>query len=112
MKCSGTKKSCPLKKSINSKKDKLFRILKAYAHYDPEVSYVQGSNYIVNLLLCNINSQRGTFWTYVQIMNDKNWRDMFIDSLPKLMRMLSVLKEQIKIKNPLIILDYFATNLK
>jgi len=89
-----------LKKSLKEKKTKLYNVLKAYSVYDKEVSYVQGTNYIVNLLLCNLNSQRAAFWTFVQLMYEKNWRDLFVNNTPKLQRMLMVLQEIIKIKIP------------
>ncbi len=85
---------------ITSKKQKLFNILKAYAIYDNQVAYCQGTNYIVALLLGSINSERACFWTFVQIMNDKNWRDLFIDNTPKLIRFLLVLENTIKKKLP------------
>lgn len=85
---------------ISSKKQKLFNILKAYAVYDSEVGYCQGTNYIVAVLLLNINSERACFWTFVQIMNDKNWRDLFINNTPKLVRMLEVLKNSVFKKIP------------
>ena len=37
--------------------NKLFNVLKAYANYDTEVSYVQGINYIVALMLCHIEDE-------------------------------------------------------
>ena len=83
---------------LKDKKQKLFNVLKAYSVYDQAVSYVQGTNYIVGLLLSNINSERAAFWTFVQIMNEKNWRDMFIDNTPKLLRMLDILVKNIEIK--------------
>ena len=85
---------------ITSKKQKLYNILKAYAIYDSQVEYCQGTNYIVALLLGSINSERACFWTFVQIMNDKNWRDLFIDDTPKLIRFLGVLEITIKKKLP------------
>jgi hypothetical protein len=85
---------------IKSKHDKLFNILKAYAIYDSEVNYCQGTNYIVAVLLTNINSERATFWTFLQIMNDKKWRDIFTEGTPKLLRMLDILKDSINLKIP------------
>lgn len=81
---------------ISEKHQKLFNILKAYAIYDSEVSYTQGTNYIVGVILSNINSERACFWTLVQIMNEKKFRDIFKINTPKLMRLLDILKEKIK----------------
>jgi hypothetical protein len=85
---------------LKSKKAKLFNILKAYAVYDSEVGYCQGTNFIIAVLLSNINSERACFWVFVQIMNDKNWRDLFIKNTPKLRRMLEVLGNTIESKLP------------
>jgi hypothetical protein len=95
-----TKKPIISQVDLSSKQQKLFNILKAYAIYDSEVGYCQGTNYIVAVLLNNINSERASFWAFVQIMNDKNWRDLYINNTPKLMRMLDVLKNMIMTKIP------------
>jgi hypothetical protein len=85
-------------KFLAEKRQKLFNILKAYSVYDSEVGYCQGTNYIVAVLLFCIKSERAVFWTFFQLMNDKNWRDMFIPGLPKLMRILDTLKISLKNK--------------
>ena len=85
---------------IKSKKQKLFNILKAYAIYDPQVSYCQGTNYIVAMLLGSINSERACFWTFVQIMNNNNWRDMFVEDTPKLIRLLKLFENLLQKKLP------------
>ena len=56
----------------------LFHVLKAYANYDPEVGYCQGMGFIVGLLLMNISSEALVFWTFVQLMCDKDWRGIFM----------------------------------
>ena len=48
--------------------NKLFNVLKAYANYDNEVSYVQGMNYIVGLLLFYIEDEEKVFWCLLQLM--------------------------------------------
>ena len=85
-------------KFLAEKRQKLFNVLKAYSVYDAEVGYCQGTNYIVAVLLSCIKSERAVFWTFFQIMNDKNWRDMFIPGLPKLIRILDTLMLSIKNK--------------
>ena len=91
-----------LKANLLKKKDKLFNILLAYSNFDLEVGYVQGTNYIVNTILSNINSERATFWIYVHIMNELNWRFLYVDGMPKLKRMIKVLEEVMKKRIPLI----------
>ena len=49
-------------------KNKLFNVLKAYANYDNEVSYVQGMNYIAGLLLFYIDDEEKVFWCILQLM--------------------------------------------
>lgn len=45
--------------------NKLFNVLKAYANYDTEVSYVQGINYIVALMLFYVEDEEQVFWCLV-----------------------------------------------
>jgi len=77
-------------------KEKLYNVLKAYAIYDHQVDYCQGTNFIVAVLLRNIPSERYAFWTFVQLMYDKNWRYLFLHNTPKLIRMLELFLELIK----------------
>ena len=43
--------------------NKLYNVLKAYANYDNEVSYVQGMNFVVALLLFYIpDDEEEVFW--------------------------------------------------
>jgi hypothetical protein len=54
--------------------NKLFNVCKAYANYDNEVSYVQGLNYIVALMLIHMQEEETVFWCLVYLMHHKNWR--------------------------------------
>ncbi len=76
---------------INSNKKKLFNILKAYAIYDPDVSYVQGTNYVVAVLLNSMNSERASFWTFVKLMS--KWREIYTKDTPRLIKMLNNLEK-------------------
>jgi hypothetical protein len=80
----------------HERKKNLYSVLKAYASYDNEVRYCQGTNFIVAILLSNINSKRYTFWTFVNIMNKNKWRDLFTKNTPKLLRMIDILQNCIK----------------
>ena len=53
---------------LNAGNNKLFNVLKAYANYDNEVSYVQGMNYIVGMLLFYIEDEETVFWCLFQLM--------------------------------------------
>lgn len=59
-----------------------------------------GTNYIVAVLLSNISSQRYCFWTFVQLMNDKNWRYLYLNNTPKLLHMLELLVKKIQKEIP------------
>lgn len=61
---------------------KLTNIIKAYGNQDPELSYCQGYNYIVSLLLLYVQDEEMTFWCLFVIMNNMNWRKMFIANDP------------------------------
>jgi hypothetical protein len=78
----------------------LLNILTAYAAYDNEVGYCQGMGFIVGILLMNVESEELAFWTFVQIMYDKNWRLVFRCGTPKLVTMLESLGRQIKQRLP------------
>lgn len=87
-----------INKILKEKKQQLFNILKAYALYDPQVGYSQGTNFIVMLILSNVKSSRSAFWIFIQLMHNKNWRNMFINNTPKLIKCLDKLANHIKIK--------------
>jgi hypothetical protein len=59
---------------------KLKNLIKAYGNQDLELSYSQGYNYIVSLLLLFIEDEEMTFWCLFTIMNELNWRKWFIIS--------------------------------
>jgi hypothetical protein len=90
------------------KKEKLFNILKAYSIYDPEVGYCQGTNYIIALFLINITSQRASFWTFSQLMDNLNWRDLYVDKTPKLLRLLNIFRIKLRDNIP-DIYEYFES---
>jgi len=79
---------------------KLFRIVKAYAVYDKEASYMQGTNFIVAILLHKTKSEKACFWIFYQIMNKKGWRNFFIEDTPKLIQMLDILNLNIQEEIP------------
>jgi len=82
--------------------EKLTRILKAYAAFDPELGYTQGMNEIVGVVLMVMSNysasnqyqdtlqipksaEKNTFWILVYLMQELKYRDSFKDSCPKLM---------------------------
>lgn len=76
----------------------MFRVLRAYSHFDKEIGYTQGMNFIAASLLVHLNPdnekeieevefinkeyEENIFWILVHIMNCKNWRILFLDGTP------------------------------
>lgn len=87
-----------IKAKLENKKKSLFNILKAYSNHDLKVSFVQGTSFIVLALLSVFNSEKAAFWCYVTIMEEYNWRDLYTDGLPKLHRLLGLLKNSLSNK--------------
>ena len=71
--------------------NKLFNVLKAYANYDNEVSYVQGMNYIVGLMLYFIQDEERVFWCLHNLMQGvHDWRRIYTEDFPKLKELTAV----------------------
>lgn len=83
-----------------NKKKNLSNILKAYGIFDPEVSYCQGMNYIVALLLYYLDSERLAFWVFHQILNKFFWRFIYLNKTPKLFHLLESFKNKVKAEIP------------
>ena len=75
--------------------NKLFNVLKAYANYDAEIGYIQGMNYIAALMLYYIEDEETVFWCLYQLMVKNNWRETFINGLPKLFEMCNLLEDRL-----------------
>eukprot|EP00741_Cyanophora_paradoxa_P019550 tig00021127_g18872.t1 len=69
---------------------RLSRIMRAYATYDPEVGYCQGTNFIAAFLLLYMNEEEA-FWSFVQIMHVSGWRGLYLDGMPLLVELLRLL---------------------
>ncbi len=80
--------------------NKLFNVCKAYANFDKEVSYVQGLNYIVALLLIYIQDEETAFWCLVYLMNHRSWRFVYTQNFPKLRSMCRVLEDRLMLEFP------------
>lgn len=85
---------------INTRKNELYNILKAYGQKDPEVGYAQGTNFIVLTLLSIVKSEEDAFWIFFQIMFDKSWRLLYINNTPKLNNLIEKLNREIKKRLP------------
>ena len=64
--------------------NKLYNVLKAYASYDNEVGYVQSLNYIVGVFLFYIPDEEQVFWCLHQLMQKRNWREVYTHGFPKM----------------------------
>ena len=70
-------------------------ILYAYANIDPKLGYSQGMNFIVYVLLKNINDEEKVFWCLYDIMYNKNWRLILKDETPKFKELVRVWRTSI-----------------
>lgn len=64
-------------------KQSLYRVLRAYAIMDPEVSYTQGMSFIVAMFLIFL-SEEETFWLLVTLLTQYDFRSFFIHGMPKI----------------------------
>jgi len=78
----------------------LSNVLCAYSNYDSEVGYCQGMGFIVGCLFTHIKNEELTFWAFVQVMFEMNWRLMFKNGTPKLLTMINKLTKQVKLRHP------------
>lgn len=68
----------------------LERILCAYAGCDPEVGYCQGMGFIAAAILVVQGDEYVAFSTFYQVMRDKNWREVYSNGTPGLMKLLTL----------------------
>ena len=76
--------------------NKLYNVLKAYANYDNEVNYVQGMNYIVGLLLLYIPDEDQVFWCLHQLMQKRDWRQVYTQDFPKMKQLAQMLETSLE----------------
>lgn len=65
--------------------ESLFRVLKVYSVYDPDVGYTQGMAFVVTPLLLNCNSEAEAFGLLISLMKSYGLRDFFLPNMPGLM---------------------------
>jgi len=73
----------------------LFRVLKAYSIYDPELGYCQGTNFIVATLLVQMPEERA-FAVFVCFMYRFGLRAIYINNFDGLTRLLFFIDELLK----------------
>lgn len=84
----------------------LYNILKAYSVYDSEIHYAQGTSFIVLIIVLNVKSQVDAFWLFVEIMIGKNWRGLFLEHTPGLLKIFELFVNKISLTLPLLY-DHF-----
>uniref|UniRef100_A0A8C1JKB6 Si:ch211-266k8.4 n=1 Tax=Cyprinus carpio TaxID=7962 RepID=A0A8C1JKB6_CYPCA len=81
---------------------KLFRVLSAFARYNPQIGYVQGMSYIAAVLLM-ILSEEEAFWALVALLeNPKYLSELFDSSLKKIQHQALVFHQLLKHRKPLL----------
>jgi len=100
--------------------EKLSRLLKAYANFDPELGYTQGMNTVAAVILMVMSGygadqrtwkrkihsrtcERNAFWILVYIMIERQYRRCFIDNYPRLMETLEIFDKTLKDQIPQIV---------
>lgn len=91
------------REDLKAGNNKLFNVLKAYANYDNEVSYVQGLNYVVGMMLYYIEDEEQVFWSLFALMQRKQWRWIYTDGFPKLKSLLTLLQARMQQEFPRIL---------
>ncbi|GAB0090597.1 growth hormone-regulated TBC protein 1 [Sergentomyia squamirostris] len=79
--------------------NQLFNILVAYAHYNKDVGYCQGLNYIAGLLLIVTKDEEGTFWLLKHIV-EHIASDYHTKTMRGLITDIGVLNEMLKTRVP------------
>ncbi|KTW28037.1 hypothetical protein T552_01899 [Pneumocystis carinii B80] len=63
--------------------ERLYRILKAYSLYDPEVGYTQGMAFLAGPLLLYMSDEEA-FCMFVKLMKDYDFRSFYVPGMPGL----------------------------
>ncbi|XP_059392484.1 TBC1 domain family member 10A isoform X1 [Carassius carassius] len=81
---------------------KLFRVLTAFARYNPQIGYVQGMSYIAAVLLM-ILSEEEAFWALVALLEKPKYlSELFDSSLEKIQHQALVFHQLLKHRKPLL----------
>uniref|UniRef100_A0AAZ1Y3E9 Rab-GAP TBC domain-containing protein n=1 Tax=Oreochromis aureus TaxID=47969 RepID=A0AAZ1Y3E9_OREAU len=79
---------------------KLFRVLIAYAKYNPKVGYTQGMSYIAAVLLMELGEEEA-FWALVALLDKPKYLgEMFDLSLTKVQHQVKVFDQFLKHRKP------------
>ncbi|KAI2648421.1 Carabin [Labeo rohita] len=81
---------------------KLFRVLTAFARYNPQIGYVQGMSYIAAVLLM-ILSEEEAFWALVALLEKPKYlSELFDASMKKIQHQALVFHQLLKHRKPLL----------
>jgi hypothetical protein len=75
--------------------NKVVNLIKAYGNMDLGFGYTQGYNYIVTLLLLFIDDEERAFWCLVTIMSTLNWREFYVEGLPRARKLQDEMPEML-----------------
>ncbi|XP_048401827.1 TBC1 domain family member 10A isoform X3 [Stegostoma tigrinum] len=79
---------------------KLFRILSAYAKYNPQIGYCQGMSYIAAMLLMNMQEE-DAFWAFVVLLEKPKYLAGFYEhSLDTIQRHAKIFQQLLKHRMP------------
>ncbi|KAM9753436.1 uncharacterized protein ACNS7B_006722 isoform 2-T2 [Menidia menidia] len=80
---------------------KLFRVLIAYAKYNPQVGYSQGMSYIAAVLLMQLGEEEEAFWALAALLDKSKYlAELFDLSLTKLQHQVKVFDQFLKHRKP------------
>eukprot|EP00753_Platysulcus_tardus_P015576 PLAT5099.1.p1 GENE.PLAT5099.1~~PLAT5099.1.p1 ORF type:complete len:395 (+),score=148.95 PLAT5099.1:133-1317(+) len=71
---------------------RLFRVLKAYSRWNPEVGYCQGMNFVAGSLLLAGLPQEDAFWMLDALMEQVGLAQLYTAGLPKVMESTALLQ--------------------
>uniref|UniRef100_A0A673IKX3 Carabin-like n=2 Tax=Sinocyclocheilus rhinocerous TaxID=307959 RepID=A0A673IKX3_9TELE len=81
---------------------KLFRVLTAFARYNPQIGYVQGMSYIAAVLLM-ILSEEEAFWALVALLEKPKYlSELFDSSVKKIQHQALIFHQLLKHRKPLL----------
>ncbi|KAJ8252041.1 hypothetical protein COCON_G00213530 [Conger conger] len=81
---------------------KLFRVLTAYARYNPHIGYSQGMSYIAAVLLMNLTEEEA-FWALVALLETPKYLSgLFDHSMDRIQHQARVFHQLLKHRKPLL----------
>lgn len=71
-----------------NKVESLYRVMKVYSVYDPDVGYTQGMAFIATPLIMNCETEADSFGLLIRLMKSYGLRELFLPDMPGLMLLL------------------------